>query len=283
MEMRNGLRHGDMVIALVCVALVLLTLGAVGQTGRGRAKEYVCQANLHRWGDVFGGIIEENDGRFSSGFVPGGYYWPLGLPPELQDWKRNRTWFCPTATVPQWNEQGISSGGMSIFNAWGIIQLRDADMRYKGEPIAVSENGLAGSYGLNGYVIPIEPWGLDVYPESPVPASNGWRDLQTLSSASAIPMFLDALRFDVWPLESHAPAAQENAAWGSNHMARCCINRHDGAVNCLFVDGSARKVGLKELWTLKWHKGFNTAGPWTKAGGVQPENWPEWIRPFKDY
>jgi len=96
-------------------------------------------------------------------------------------------------------------------------------------------------------------------------------------------MFLDALRFDVWPLESHAPAAQENAAWGSNHMARCCINRHDGAVNCLFVDGSARKVGLKELWTLKWHKGFNTAGPWTKAGGVQPENWPEWIRPFKDY
>jgi hypothetical protein len=42
-------------------------------------------------------------------------------------------------------------------------------------------------------------------------------------------------------------------------------------------------VGLKELWTLKWHRSFNTAGPWTKAGGVSPEDWPEWIRPFKDY
>jgi hypothetical protein len=49
------------------------------------------------------------------------------------------------------------------------------------------------------------------------------------------------------------------------------------------MDYSARKVGLKELWTLKWHKSFNTAGAWTFAGGVQPENWPEWIRTFKDY
>jgi len=44
-----------------------------------------------------------------------------------------------------------------------------------------------------------------------------------------------------------------------------------------------RKVGLKELWTLQWHRAFNVAGPWTKAGGVLPENWPEWMRTFKDY
>jgi prepilin-type processing-associated H-X9-DG protein len=62
-----------------------------------------------------------------------------------------------------------------------------------------------------------------------------------------------------------------------------CINRHEGHVNALFFDWSVRKVGLKELWTLKWHRQFNTAGPWTKAGGVQPEDWPEWMRGFKDY
>lgn len=49
------------------------------------------------------------------------------------------------------------------------------------------------------------------------------------------------------------------------------------------VDGSVRKVGLKGLWTLKWHQSFNTAGPWTKTGGVLPEDWPEWVRPFKEY
>ncbi|GAI81550.1 unnamed protein product, partial [marine sediment metagenome] len=56
-----------------------------------------------------------------------------------------------------------------------------------------------------------------------------------------------------------------------------------GYVGSVFLDWSARKVGLKELWTLKWHRKFNTAGPWTLASDVQPEDWPEWLRSFRDY
>jgi len=66
-------------------------------------------------------------------------------------------------------------------------------------------------------------------------------------------------------------------------MATFCMNRHGGYVNGLFLDWSARKVGLKELWTLKWNRLYNTSGRWTKAGGVQPEDWPQWMRTFKDY
>jgi hypothetical protein len=66
-------------------------------------------------------------------------------------------------------------------------------------------------------------------------------------------------------------------------MARTCINRHQGFENIAFMDWSVRKVGLKELWTLKWHKSFDTGGPWTKAGGVVGSDWPEWIRPYRDY
>jgi prepilin-type processing-associated H-X9-DG protein len=62
-----------------------------------------------------------------------------------------------------------------------------------------------------------------------------------------------------------------------------CINRHNGGINSLFGDCSVRKVGLKELWTLKWRPIFDTDGPWTRAGGVQPDDWPEWMRKFKDY
>jgi hypothetical protein len=61
------------------------------------------------------------------------------------------------------------------------------------------------------------------------------------------------------------------------------MDRHDGFNNCLFLDYSARKVGLKELWTLKWHKSYNTAGPWTKAGGAVASDWPDWLRSLKDY
>ncbi len=54
-------------------------------------------------------------------------------------------------------------------------------------------------------------------------------------------------------------------------------------VNCLFMDWSMRKVSIKGLWALEWYPGFDTHGPLTKAGGVQPDDWPEWMRSFKDY
>jgi hypothetical protein len=62
-----------------------------------------------------------------------------------------------------------------------------------------------------------------------------------------------------------------------------CIDRHNQAIHSLFMDWSVRKVGLKELWALKWWGGYNTHGPWTRAGGVQPEDWPPWMRSFRDY
>jgi len=66
-------------------------------------------------------------------------------------------------------------------------------------------------------------------------------------------------------------------------MRRVCVNRHDGFVNSLLLDFTVSKVGLKELWTLKWHRRFDTTGHWTSAGGVKPQDWPEWMRSFKDY
>jgi len=33
-----------------------------------------------------------------------------------------------------------------------------------------------------------------------------------------------------------------------------------------------KKIGLKEYFTLNWHRGFNRANAWIKAGGVRPED-----------
>ena len=64
-------------------------------------------------------------------------------------------------------------------------------------------------------------------------------------------------------------------------------NRHDATINGLFLDWSVRRVGLKELWTLRWEPHFPAGliarSPWTTTGGVQPEDWPQWMRNFKDY
>jgi len=269
MEQRSGLRRCEWVAVIGCVTLGMTLLGCIGQCSRRHVEASGCQANLRQWHGIFEDYIQENDGRLFRKPSASGWYWITGLQPEHRAWKRTTSWLCPLAATPIIGEDGTARRVSGVFDAWGIYQGDD-----------YGPNGLAGSYGLNGYAVNI---GDGREYEGHIPAEEGWRDLRVVPSPERVPLFIDALRFDLCPKASEGPAAREDAAWSANNMARCCINRHDGTVNCLFVDGSVRKVGLKELWTLQWHKAFNTAGPWTKSGGVQPEDWPEWIRPFKAY
>ena len=99
-------------------------------------------------------------------------------------------------------------------------------------------------------------------------------------------MLFDCLWFDVYPNDTDRPPDYPGdvvKAGGGGEMKRACVNRHNAYVNYLFLDWSSRKIGLKELWTLNWYRGFNMANVWTKAGGAQPSDWPEWMRSFKDY
>jgi prepilin-type processing-associated H-X9-DG protein len=266
---KNVLTKKEAFIVLVCAIFLLLNIGAINSSGRRRAKEMVCLSNLLKWGFIFQTYTNNNDGYFYSGTPHSpGYWWIVDLEEHYQSYKQNRLWFCPEATKPIIDENGVTSPTYNVFNAWGIFISE-----------MFSEDGISGSYGLNGYVLNVSDYKTF---ESGVPASAGWRT-PDVADASNIPVFLDALRFDLWPLATDTPAFNENAAWSGNSMSRYCINRHNGAVNGLFMDWSARKVGLKELWTLKWHRDFDTEGPWTKAGGVQSLDWPEWMRNFKDY
>ena len=106
-----------------------------------------------------------------------------------------------------------------------------------------------------------------------------WRTVNT-KNAHAIPLFLDCavIGVTVWPEDS--PPEYDGQFWpytGNNYdeMRRICLNRHDGFVNSLFLDFSIRKVGPKELWTLKWHRNYDTRRAWTRGGGVVVEDWPE--------
>ncbi len=113
-----------------------------------------------------------------------------------------------------------------------------------------------------------------------------WRSPQGVADANRVPVFADAIWHDAWPQPTDAPPSVPiDSGWNavSSEMNHFSIPRHGSAVNVLFMDFSARKVGLKELWTLRWHRQFDTAGPWTKAGGVIPSDWPEWMRGLKDY
>ncbi len=129
-----------------------------------------------------------------------------------------------------------------------------------------------GSYGFN----------RDLFDMRFIPGRRRFRGLDTykIKGRNNVPVLLDCPSWS----GSHDDMFTGPPRYERISMIQpFCMNRHNGYINGLFLDWSARKIGLKELWTLKWNDEYDTANVWTKAGGVQPEDWPYWMRNFKDY
>jgi len=275
MSRRRGFTLIELLVVIAIIALLMALLMPALQRAKEQVRTTICQANLKEWNLIFAMYLEANEGKFFSGYGDNTYWWIAQLEERYQSRIKNKVWFCPTATKPLYDEYHNLGQQFNIFSAWGIF-TRDF-----GGVSDLTPDGIAGSYGLNSYLLDTPAPPTHTF-ENGIRADNFWKTPQVRGAAN-IPLYIDALRFDVWPQENERPAEYEDAVWTANHMGRCCLNRHEGYVCVSFCDFSARKAGLKELWTFKWHKRFNTAGRYTLAGGVQAGDWPEWIRSFRDY
>jgi len=241
----------ELLVVIAIIALLMAILMPALQRVRRQAKTAICQANLGQWGLVWSMYCQDNNGYFPKRIS----IWHDIVEPYYTDTK---ICFCPMAT------KLYSEGGRWGYGAWEL-------------------DTASGSYGLNQWVL--DPPKDTV--EGRREPENMWRTTD-VEGTNHIPLFLDCATIGVtcWPQDT--PPEYDGQFWpytGNNYdeMRRICLNRHDGFVNSLFLDFTVRKAGLKELWTLKWHRKYDTAGHWTRAGGALPEDWPEWMRNFKDY
>lgn len=176
--------------------------------------------------------------------------------------------FCPMATKRATGEFGSVAGNSFMggtFLAWqlGIWEVRP----------------WVASYGRNGWA-----YSWTRYQDSER-AQRFWTT-SSIKNAAAAPVCLDCRWIGAGVLSEKLPPPEfEDVPLAAipENMDSLCINRHNGGINSLFLDWSVRKVGLKELWAIKWSRDFNTHGLWTKVGGVRPEDWPDWMSGFKDY
>ena len=141
-----------------------------------------------------------------------------------------------------------------------------------------------GSYGINDWCYNAGP---DVETTWDELVEWCWRS-GSVKGAGNIPLLLDCIHLGGFPHHTDAPPETEDIfGFSVGQMQRFCINRHNGTINGLFLDLSVRKIGLKELWTLKWHKKFITHGVWTTAGGVTRDDWANhgtgWMKNFEDF
>jgi len=250
----------ELLVVIAIIALLISILMPALDKAKNQAKSVVCMSKLWEWGQVMQMYTENNNNLFMPDLGYGSTSC-LGRPELKKYYQLDELLLCPMA-VKTYDE-----GAWNPFAAW-----QDNN---SGDPLG----NPPCSYGINTWIL-----------------SNASAQYQTddrmwktsiVRGAYRIPMVLDCAGFqNASPWPNDTPADSERvfiSGTSKNEMRYVCLNRHNEQVNCVFMDYHIRGVDLKELWTLKWNRKFDTAGPWTRAGGVQPDDWPEWMRHMKDY
>ena len=272
MNESKGFTLIELLVVIAIIALLMAILMPALARARNQARAVTCQALLRQWGVIWSMYCEDNDGNFSVGLVRGGGGWHRG---EwiicLRSLYRTKTDIlrCPMATKRRPTGQDWGS----TFNTY-YMPLGGSGSTGGGEE---------PSYGGNNWIYNPKPNVQDIQSR---PTKWNWRTPNAKGAAFA-PVLGDAMWRGGGPYENgtRGDPPQYDGQWlGFNReMMHFVINRHNGFINHVFMDWSVRKVGLKELWKLKWHKEYNINGPWTIAGGVQAGDWPQWMRNFKEY
>jgi len=260
----------ELLVVIAVIALLMAILLPALSRARTQAKAMACRSNLRQWSLALSMYTNEHDGKFflASRFgIAAVGAWPYRLQQYWSD--SNDLLLCPAASRHEARTDvpfAIPSDPLSLgstFTAWRI--------RTRGPELTFT-----GSYGFNTGITTFSREGFGIAPLYLAKMRYGTK--------ADRPYLLDCISTDAGTIGIlNPPPEYEDAPTINPDMSYFCINRHKGGIDGLFLDSSARKVGLKELWTLKWTGDWPMNGRWTRAGGVQPEDWPEWMRNFKDY
>ena len=261
---QNAFTLIELLVVISVIALLMAMLMPALEQVRNQARSAICESNLRQWGLYWTMYADDHEGSFSEGYWVN---WARGewitvLRSYINTERRKKLLLCPMAKEPH-------PGGHEYGGPYATYVM--------GPAITGSIGDENCSYGMNNWMYNPPSHITDIQGRL---TELNWRTID-VEGAAKIPVFMDSMwrgggpGYDLDLVRIEPPA--ENGEWSgyAAEMHHFCIDRHNGYINCLFLNWSVRKVGLKELWKLKWHREFETGG-WTG-------DWPEWMRKFKDY
>jgi len=260
----------ELLVVIAIIALLMAILMPALNRVKKQARAVTCQSNLKQWGTIFAMYTDDNNGFFPIRTNVSGRWINVLYDYYYRDAKIR---VCPMATkiknpvFPNSFTSDLDVGG-DTFTCWGKIGVTSS--RPAGEYGPASTYG---SYGINGWVYVC---GQSVLYGKP--AEFFWRT-PNVKGGSNIPMFLDCWFWCGWPDDTDTPPRYDGhrLSGDEDSMQRFCINRHQQAINGVFLDFTVRKIWLKQLWRLKWSKRFNI--------NAQPPRWETeapWMKDFKE-
>jgi len=282
MRKLKGFTLIELLVVISIIAMLLAILMPSLQRVKKQAQAVVCRSNLKQFGVMSALYATDFDGKLTPGhgliYENQGGLWPNEYGAYHEGTEEIR--LCPSAKKGHPNPVLPSDYVGSTFEAscWGDW----------GDGFEYIETGDWFSLGMNNFACDAEEDpGVGPGLTSEGFEVNKYWKTSTAKGAYNIPLMGDC----AWVLaggnsdisQFMTPAEFNDVIpehWGLELYA---IDRHEGSIDMTFLDGSARSVGLKEVWTLSWHRGFDKRNVWTKAGGAVRDQWPEWMREFKEY
>lgn len=243
---------------------------------RGMAQVYYAYCTENNGVSIAYRMTSPNNGNLSTSLNPtrdawGELMWPspvqnTGATPYRRS-NFNKMRMCPMAVAlgPAGNAGGEKYG--SADTSWNYLSDETSNV----DP----QDVIVGSYAFNLNLLSDHPPFYSAVqqdaagrlstdaPDLGVFADSVWRDFKFNSTpASAIVL---PLNVSYWAGPADTKRAMHDgpvnvtgttaslAGGSANGVERCCIDRHSGAVNVAFRDGSARKVILHDLWKTRWN------------------------------
>ncbi len=266
----------ELLVVIAIIALLLSVLMPSLQRVKEQARLVVCQSASRQLGLAAMLYTGDNDDSFHTGYVAGGmtlpeYMWPEALRSYYDDEKAR---VCASTKRPVIDASGMVNGRLlgDPLLMWGIWRKTEW-WQIKGD---------YGSYGFNAWLN--NPPKQYTHIAGVWDTNNHFRKVTGVQGVTSnVPVFVDSWWLQGYPDSTgngaKAPEFSGEIGITGDEMKRFCIDRHNGKLSAAFLDGSARKIGLKELWKLKWHRNFDTNA--TYHPDVEP--WPEWMTGLKEY
>jgi len=232
------------VIAIIAILAGLL-LPALSRS-KASAQGAACISNMRQAAIAWQMYAQDNNDQNIGGWhsTPDHRGWWIFFSPYVS--YVDRIIVCPSTSVAAKQSKIRDQAYGTARRGWGY------DVVVEGRTIKANYG-----YGMNNWLEGFYPDGQEYIPK-----------LDSSLPLVEVPGLADCVWGDGgWPKDTdrlardlNDPVGYFNDAW-TYYMARFSLNRHGGGITLAFLDGSARKYKIRDLWRLTWHRKFKPGVP----------------------